>query len=134
MIVIFQKFYQWWDVMQWDDNLSPLQKTETTPAFFHSGGNWPVSEQDLKRMFKVFQMDLPHIFNMQILSISWSWDLFGSRFLIIFSMSFISKVMKDKNSFDFREHSDEILLVLFVSVYCFENWELKISAFCLNLH
>ena len=37
------------------------------------------------------------------------------------SMSFISKVKKDKDSFNFRRHSDRILLVLIVSVHCLEK-------------
>ena len=77
-------------------------------------------------------MDSSHSFNMLILSILWSWDLFGSKFLITFSMSSISKAMKDKDSFDFRGHSDGILLLLIKGVHCLENSELKISAFCLK--
>ena len=49
-------------------------------------------------------------------------------------MSFISKVMEDKDSFDFRGHSDGILLLLFVSKHCSEKWELKISAFGLKIY
>ena len=64
--------------------LSPFLKTRTTLAFLHSDGNWPVSKQDLKKRFKGWYMDSPYSFNMQILSVSWPWDLFGSRFLIIF--------------------------------------------------
>ena len=51
-----------------------------------------------------------------------------SRFLINFSMSFILKVMADKNSFDLRGHSDGILLLLIKGVYFLEN----VSAFCLK--
>ena len=46
-------------------------------------------------------------------------------------MSFISKVMEDKDSFDFRGHSDRILRLLIKAVHCLEL-ELKISAFCLK--
>ena len=63
----------------------------------------------------------PHSFHMRIQSISWSGDLFESSFLIIFSMSFISKVMDDKDSFDFRGHSDGILLLLIKGVHCLEK-------------
>ena len=49
-------------------------------------------------------------------------------------MSFISKVMGDKDSFDFRGHSDGILLLLFVSKHCSEKLELKISAFGLKIY
>ena len=79
-------------------------------------------------------MDSPQSFDMQTLNISWPWDLFGSKFLIIFSMSFISKVMGDKDSFDFRGHSDGILELLFVSKHCSEKLELKISAFGLKIY
>ena len=51
-------------------------------------------------------MNSPHSFNMQIMSISWPQDFLGSRFLITFSMSFISKDMADKDPFDFCGHSD----------------------------
>ena len=44
-------------------------------------------------------------------------------------MSFIPKVIEDKDSFDFRGHSDGILLLLIQGVHCLEKWELKISAF-----
>ena len=47
-------------------------------------------------------------------------------------MSFISKVMDDKDSFDFRGHSDGILLLLFKGVHCLEKWEIMISAICLK--
>ena len=47
-------------------------------------------------------------------------------------MSFISKVIEDKDSFDLREHSDGILLLLIKGEHCLEKWELKISAFCLK--
>ena len=57
---------------------------------------------------------------------------FVSRFLIISSLSFISKVMEDKDSFGFCGYSDGILLLLIKGVHCLEKWELKISAFCLK--
>ena len=44
-------------------------------------------------------------------------------------MSFIPKVIEDKDSFDFRGHSDGILLLLIQGVHCLEKWKLKISAF-----
>ena len=47
-------------------------------------------------------------------------------------MSFISKVIEDKDSFSFREHSDGILLLLIKAVHCLEKFGLKISAFCLK--
>ena len=37
--------------------------------------------------------------------------------------------MKDKDSFEFCGHSDEILLLFFKSTHCLEKWELKISFF-----
>ena len=40
--------------------------------------------------------------------------------------------MEDKDSFDFRGHSDGILLLLIKGVHFLEKWELKISAFCLK--
>ena len=51
------------------------------------------------------------------------------RLLIILSKSIFLKVMKDKYSFEFRGHSDEILLLFFKSTHCLEKWELKISFF-----
>ena len=39
-----------------------------------------------------------------------------------------------KDSFDFRGHSDGILLLLFVSKHCSEKLELKISAFGLKIY
>ena len=46
---------------------------------------------------------------------------FVSRFLIIFSLSFISKVMEDKDSFGFCGYSDGILLLLIKGVHCLEK-------------
>ena len=66
-------------------------------------------------------MDSPHSFNMQILNILWLHDFFRSRFLIIFSKSFVSKVMEDKDLFDFRGHSAGILLLLIKGVHCLEK-------------
>ena len=36
-------------------------------------------------------------------------------------MSFISKVIEDKDSFDLREHSDGILLLLIKGEHCLEK-------------
>ena len=36
-------------------------------------------------------------------------------------MSFISKAIKDKDSLDLREHSDEILLLLIKGEHCLEK-------------
>ena len=47
-------------------------------------------------------------------------------------MSFISKVIEDKDSFDFCGYSNGILLLLIKGVHCLEKRELKISAFCLK--
>ena len=80
-----------------------------------------------------FANGFAHSFSMRILSISWPRDLFGSRFLIIYSTSFISKVRDDKDSIDYLRHFDGLLLLLFISVYCLEKWILKISAFCLKI-
>ena len=48
-------------------------------------------------------------------------------------MSYISKVMQDKDSFDFHGHSNGILPLPLISVHCLEKWELTISAFGLKL-
>ena len=47
-------------------------------------------------------------------------------------MVLISKVMEDKDSFDFCGHSDGILLLLIKGVHYLEKSEFKISAFCLK--
>ena len=78
-------------------------------------------------------MDSPHSFNMWMLRISWAWEFFGSRFLIIPSILFISKVMEDKDSLEFRGNSGGILLFLFKIVHSFKKWELNISVFVWNL-
>ena len=44
-------------------------------------------------------------------------------------MSFVSKVMEDKDSSDFCGHSDGSLLLLIERLHCLEKWELKISVF-----
>ena len=41
--------------------------------------------------------------------------------IIFFSMSFISKVIEDKDSFGLREHSDGILLLLIKGEHCLEK-------------
>ena len=40
--------------------------------------------------------------------------------------------MEHKYSFDFRRHSDGILLLLFINVHCLEKSELNISSFGLK--
>ena len=77
-------------------------------------------------------MDSSHSLKIRILSISWAWGLFGPRVSVIVLVLFISKIMKDKDSFDILGHSDGILLLLIKDVHCLEKWELKISAFCLK--
>ena len=47
-------------------------------------------------------------------------------------MQILKEVIEDKDSFDFRGHSDGILLLLFIRVHCLEKWELNISVFCLS--
>ena len=47
-------------------------------------------------------------------------------------MPLISKVMEDRDSFDFRELSDWILLLLITVVHSLEKWELNISVFCVK--
>ena len=47
-------------------------------------------------------------------------------------MALISKVMEDKDLFDFCGHYDGILLLLIKGVHYLEKLEFKISAFCLK--
>ena len=74
-------------------------------------------------------MDSPYSFNMGILSISWPWDLFGSRFLIIFSMSFISKVIKDKDSQTAQLHSAKSELRSCADLNLWSRVEIRQNAF-----
>ena len=72
----------------------------------------------IQRFVNGFPMQFQHANTEHIMAMRF----FGSRFLIIFSMSFISKVMEDKDSFDFCGYSDGILLVLIKGVvHCLEK-------------
>ena len=40
--------------------------------------------------------------------------------------------MEDKDSFDFRGHADEILLLLIKGIHCLYNFRIKDFSFCLK--
>ena len=64
--------------------------------FFHSNGKESMSIHWMKIRFKVLQTDLPQIFIMQILILSWPWALFGSKFCMIISISLLKKFRVSK--------------------------------------
>ena len=68
--------------------LLPFLWMRPTFAFYHSLGNTPFSIKDLNIIWRSLIIDSPLILTMKILIISWSWALLGSRFWIIFKISF----------------------------------------------
>ena len=63
--------------------------------FFNSKGNLPARKQVLKIMLRGLQIESPHIFNIRIPILSWSWALFRSKLLIIWRMSSFVKWQED---------------------------------------
>ena len=98
----------------------------TTFAFFHSLGNWPFLVQDLKIIFKGFEMDSPQILSILILIISWLWALLGPRPRIILAISLLLNLTV------LFKNIEWILLELFIKEHCLSKKELGISAFSLK--
>ena len=60
-------------------------------TFARKVGNFPLSKEDWKINFRGLQIKVSHILIIWLLIISCPWDLFGSRFLIIFRISSVEK-------------------------------------------
>ena len=67
--------------------LSPFLKTGTILPLFHSKGNVLVLKHSSKILHNGLQIDLPQMFIIQIIKLSWPWALFGSSFWITFMVS-----------------------------------------------
>ena len=86
----------------------------------------------LKISCRGLQIDLPQIFVMWILILSWPWALFGSKFCIIFSISLLEKckVFKRFSVVQWRLEGSSLLLLS--KEHCFAKKELESSAFFLK--
>ena len=63
---------------------------------FHSEGKTPVSMHCLNIISRGLQMEEPHIYNMWMLMLSWSWALFVSKIWILAILSW-EKILKKIN-------------------------------------
>ena len=63
-------------------------------------------------------IDGPHIFNIRMLILSKPCAFSESKFLIIFGMSSLEKVILDKNVSVLSKSSDGRLLPLLITVHC----------------
>ena len=71
----------WWFLyISW----SPFLKIGTILPLFHYKGNVPVPKQSSKVLQDGLHIDVPQIFIIWILMLSWPWTLFGSSFWIAF--------------------------------------------------
>ena len=88
--------------------------------------SFPFSRHDLNISSEGFKIESPYIFNMRILIISKPWALFGLRFLMIFTISFLVNEIVEKRLFVLLKESVRSLLVFSTSVHWLEKKSLKI--------
>ena len=88
----------------------------TTLVFFHSVGNFSFSRHDQKINSIGLQIEASQIFIIRILITSWPCALFGSRCLIIFTMSSLVKWIVDNNLYVFFERTKGRSLFVFIKV------------------
>ena len=95
-------------------------------------GNFLLSIPDWNISAKRFRINLPQIFNIQILIISWPWVLFGPRFVYDFSNAIFSKRDHREAVVCFFKMISKNLVVLLTTVHSLEKKLLNISAFLLR--
>ena len=95
-------------------------------------GNFLLSIPDWNISAKRFRIDLPQIFNKQILIISWPWVLFGPRLFMILAMPSLVKEIIGRQLFVFLRWSVGSLVVLLTIVHSLEKKLLNISVFLLK--
>ena len=100
--------------------------------FSHSNGKEAVSIHWLKISFKGLQSDLPLIFIIRIMILTWPWALFESKFCIIFSISLSEKVRVSKQFSVVKWRLRGSSLLLLIKEHCLAKKELKNSAIFLN--
>ena len=71
--------------------LFPFSCKGTTLAFLHSWRNLPLYRQLLKIFERLLQIVFPHSFTIRIMSVSWPYALFGSKWVIILAMLLLEK-------------------------------------------
>ena len=97
--------------------LSPFLNVGTIFVFFNSEGNLPERKQFWKIISSGLHMDMPQSFIMQMLIMLRPWALLGSRFLIVFYVSFFEKTMVSKMLLVCLEHVLGKVVIFFHKVY-----------------
>ena len=72
--------------------------TGTTWAFFQWEGHFPSFRHSSKIIDRGLHIEFPHNYLIQILSISWPWDLFGSKLFITLEMASVEKLTVSSDS------------------------------------
>ena len=103
-----------------------------TLVFFHCEGNFPFSKHDRKIIPSGWQIDSSQIFNNRILIILWPWALFGSRFQIIFKISYAENSTVESDCRVFLLRTEGSLQLLLKREHCLVKKSLKSSAFSLK--
>ena len=65
-------------------------------TFFRSEGNPPIRRACLKIITNGMKIGLPNIFSMRIRMLSYPWDLFESKFRMIFPIPLVENVTVDR--------------------------------------
>ena len=106
--------------------------TGITLALFHSWGNLPLFKKSLNIIEGGLQIEFPHSFITRILSISWRYALFGSKWLIILAMSLLEKFIEFRQLFvSWGRLVGKTLLLLKREHWFIKKW-LNNSAFSLK--
>ena len=100
--------------------------------FFHSRGNFPLSRDDLNINSSDLQREASQGFTIKILTMSWPWGLFGSKFLITFRISSFVKRIIDSDSWVFFVKVVWRSVQVFIREHYFAKDVLNISAFLLK--
>ena len=83
-------------------------------------GKFPFSKQDRQISFRCLQIEVSYINNLDTNHIMYLWALFGSRFLIIFRISPVEKLIIDRDLCYFVRVAGSSLSLLTI-----EHWSLK---------
>ena len=101
-------------------------------SFFPFMRKFTLFKQSLKIIERGLQIEFPHSFIIQILSISWPCSLFGSKWLIILAMSLLEKCIESRHLFVSWGRSVGKTLLLLKREHWFTKKWLNNSAFSLK--
>ena len=98
--------------------------------FFHSKRKQPLSMHWLKISCKGWQIDLPQIFIIRIIILSWPWASFGSTCCTIFSISLLEKLNENLFRLIFEKQPDIQIHIRYfnlipIAICCLKRIHLK---------